>query len=648
VNRRFYSSKKPFMMILLIILTLTGLIISRMTQDVYAATLNLGNLPRPFVSSSKLMNSSTVVASSVGHGPCGGCHTMDVMGAIMVAAKLGLESGNGTMESIMDDSVSSYNVTSGQFQFNDMTSNLIVIGGPGVNQVAWYYNGLEYPNGSRVLLAFFSKFGNGTDNIYVAPTNNYYAIQYDSQGRVSADYGLVEVLNDHGRYALLLGGLGGAGTWAACKVISTFDSYTLTGCAAIVKYSDSNGDGFLDTLSIVEQVGGTISYFNVFAPLSFGVFLVALVPKLRILKDKLTKKRLLVIACFVLFIVVAAQTTFTVRSDNSGPEVYTFNDLSHPFVSAGGLLNSTAVVASSVGHGPCGGCHTMDVMGGVMVGAQFGMDATGGSLDATLDDYITDYNLTTAQLTFHALTNNLLLIGGPGVNQVTWYYNNLRNGSGARVLPVYFDKFPNGTDYIYVASTDHYYTIERDSQGRVSADYGIVTLYYDASHGWWVVIAAGLGGPGTTAASRLLATYKDWSLFGQSIIVKYADTNGDGYLDTISVPEIIGVGKSIDVFWDANCMNPVSSIDWGTLSPGDVENITVFVRNEGESGTVLALNVSDWNPLPAASYLNIGWNYSGTTVPPGQVLPLTLSMVVNESISGITDFGVNVTVSSGG
>ncbi len=319
VNRRFHSSKRTFMMILLIVLTLTGLIISRMTQDVYAANLNLGNLPTPFVSPSKVMNSSTVVASSVGHGPCGGCHTMDVMGAIMVAAKFGLKSGNGTMESIMDDSVSSYNLTSGKFQFNDLTSNLIVIGGPGVNQVTWYYNGLKYPNGSRVLLAYFSKFGNGTDNIYVAPTNHYYAIQYDGQGRVSTDYGLVEVLNDHGRYALLLGGLGGGGTWAACKIISTYDSYTLTGCVAIVRYSDSNGDGFLDTLSIVEQVGGTIGYFNVFAPLSIGVFLAALVPKLRVLKDKLTKRRLLVMVCFVLFVVVASQTTLTVLSDNPGP-----------------------------------------------------------------------------------------------------------------------------------------------------------------------------------------------------------------------------------------------------------------------------------------------------------------------------------------
>jgi hypothetical protein len=624
------------------------MILSKMTQSVYADSLGLGNLPSPFVTAGNVMNSSSVVASSVGHGPCGGCHTMDVMGAIMVAAQFGLKTDNGTMEATMDDTVSYYNFTTATVELRDLTSNLIVIGGPGVNQVTWYYNGLKFPNNSRVLPAYFDKFGNGTDRISVIPTGHVYAIQYDGLGRVSSDYGLIETLHDKGRHILILAGLGGSGTWAACKLVSSYELWNLYGCAAIVRYRDSNADGFLDELTVVERVSGTVNILNVLTPFPIGLFLAAVLPKLKVLKERLTKRRVLAIVAFVLFVTVASQSTLTVLSDNPGSEIYSFKELSHPFVSAGGLLNSTAIVASSVGHGPCGGCHTMDVMGGIMVGAQFGIDATGGSLDATLDDYVSYYNMSTAQLTFSPMIRNLLVVGGPGVNQITWYYNNLRNGSGVRVLPVYFDKFPNGTDYIYVAATDHYYVIEKDGLGRVSADYGVVTLYYDSDHGWWVVIAAGLGGPGTNAASRLLATYRSWSLFGQAIIVKYADTNGDGYLDTSSVPELVGVGKSIDVFWDSACMNPVNSIDWGTLSPGDIENVTVYVRNEGEAGTVLALNVSDWNPVPAADYLSIGWDYSGTAVPPGRVVPLTLSMVVNSSITGITSFGVNVTVNSGG
>ena len=598
------------------------------------------------------MNCSAVVASSLrtpGLSPCGGAHTMDVMGVIMVSAKFGLQTDNGTLEATMDDTISSYNSTSVQVTLNDVASNLVVVGGPGVNQVTWYYNNLKYPNGSRMLPVYFDKFINGTDYIYVVSTAHRYKIQFDGLGRVKEDYGLIEALDDHGRHVLLLAGLGGSGTWASCNVISTYDTWGLHGGAAVVKYNDTNSDGFLDKITIVEYVSTTINLSNLVVPLPLTLFAAAIIPKLKTLRKKVLRRRLLVEACAILVFAAAAQISMTVFS---GPEseIFTFRDFSHPFVASGGLLNCSAIVASSLrtpGLSPCGNAHTMDVMGGVMVAAQFGEDASGGSLGSTLDDIISTYNSGTGQITFSPLTNNLLVVGGPGVNQVTWYYNNLRNGTGDRILPAYFDKFPNGTDYIYVPSSGHQYAIERDGLGRISADYGVATLYHDSSHGWWVVIAAGLGGPGTGAASRLLATYVNWSVFGQSVIVKYYDSNADGYLDTVSVPEVVGVGKSIDLYWDAECKNVVQSIDWGTIVAGDTNNVTVYVRNEGAENTILGLNVSGWTPLQAASYININWNYSGTPVPSGATLPIMLVLTVDQNIYDVTDFGVNITVSSG-
>jgi hypothetical protein len=620
---------------------------SLVMRNAYGQALGLDSLPRPFVATNGVMNCTAVVASSVGHGPCGSAHTMDVMGAIMVGAQLGLKTDNGTLEATMDDYISTYNFSDATVALKDFTSNLVVVGGPGVNQVTWRYNNLRNASGSRVLPAYFDKFPNGTDYIYVASSHHYYTIEHDGQGRVTADYGVVLMFQDNGRHLLVLAGLGGAGTWASCKVISSYEAWNLHGSVAIVKYSDTNSDGLLDDLSIVEEVQGTINLYNVISPLPFGLLSAAILPKLRVLKKKILSRRGLSVACMILFFVAASQITLTAFSSDISPDFYTFKEFSHPFVSSGGWMNSTAVVASSVGHGPCGSAHTMDVMGAIMVGAQIGIDANGGSLSSTLDDYISSYDIGTGQMSFPSLTNNLLVVGGPGVNQVTWYYNNLRNGSGARVLPVYFDKFPNGTDYIYVASSHHYYTIEHDGQGRVTADYGFVTLYHDTDQGVWALIAAGLGGSGTLAASRLLADYRSWSLFGQVAVVKYADSNVDGYLDTVTIPEVVGVGKSIDVYWDASCRSTVESIDWGTLSPGEVKNVTVYVRNEGESGSVLALDVSDWVPSEASNYLNVRWNYSGTMAQPGQIVPILLTLTVNSSIAGITNFGVNITVSSG-
>jgi len=646
-----YSLNKTSVLLTLAIVASAFLLLSQVTQTAYGNPLGLENLPTPFVSSTKLMNCSAVVASSMrtpGLSPCGGAHTMDVMGIIMVSARFGLQTDNGTLEATMDDTISSYNSESYEVTMNDLASNLVVVGGPGVNQVTWYYNNLKYANGSRMLPVYFDKFANGTDYIYVVSTTHRYDIQFDGLGRVREDYGIIVTLDDHGRHVLLLAGLGGLGTWASCNVVSSYDSWNLHGGAVVVKYSDTNSDGFLDTISIVEYVSTTINLSNLIVPLPFTFFAAAIIPKLKTLRKKILCKRRLIEACMILIFVAAAQIYLTVFS---GPEseIFTFRDFSHPFVASGGLLNCSSIVASSMrtpGLSPCGNAHTMDVMGGVMVAAQLGEDATGGSLGSTLDDGISTYDSGTGQMTFSPLTNNLLTFGGPGVNQVTWYYNNLRNGSGDRVLPVYFDKFANGTDRICVPSSGHQYMIEHDGLGRICADYGVVTLYYDSSHGWWVVIVAGLGGFGTGAASRLLATYSTWSIFGQSVIVKYYDSNADGYLDKISVPEVVGVGKSIDLYWDPECKNIVQSIDWGTIATGGSSNVIVYVRNEGAENTILGLNISGWTSAEAANYLNIGWNYSGTPVPSGVTLPIMLVLTVDPDIHNVTEFGVNVTVSS--
>jgi hypothetical protein len=571
---------------------------------------------------------------------------MDVMGAIIVAAKLGLNTSSGMLDATMDDYISSYDFNTAKVQLNDVSSNLVIVGGPGVNQITWYYNNLRNSTGSKILPVYFDKYSNGTDYIHITPSGHSYQIERDALSRVKADYGIVLMFQDQGRYVLILAGLGGSSTWASCKVVSEFDTWNLHGGAAVVKYSDTDGDGLLDALSVVEQVSGTQFSINMVNPIAFGLFSTALLPKWQVVKQKLTRKRRFSKAYILVFLAIASQISLTAFSADVGPEVYTFKDFTHPFISSGGLMNCSVVVSSSVGHGPCGGAHTMDVMGAIIVAAKLGADSGGGALSSNLDDSISVYDSGSGQVSLTSIGNNLIVVGGPGVNQVTWYYNNLRNSTGSRVLPAYFDKYPNGTDFIQVASTGHSYGIERDGLGRVKTDYGLITLYHDVDHGFWVLIAEGLGGSGTIAALRLLADYKNWSLFGQAAVVRFSDSNGDGYLDNVSIAESVGFGRSIDVYSEVNCRNTVQSIDWGMLSPGEEKNVTIYVRNEGESSTVLALDVYGWSPAEAPNYMTVTWNYSGAPVNSGQTVAIQLTLSVDARISGITNFGVTIDVNS--
>jgi len=142
----------------------------------------------------------------------------------------------------------------------------------------------------------------------------------------------------------------------------------------------------------------------------------------------------------------------------------------------------------------------------------------------------------------------------------------------------------------------------------------------------------------------LLANPQNWGLFGQVTIVKYADTNGDGYLDTISVAESVGVGQSIDVYTDATCKNCLRSIDWGTLTPGEDETYTIYVRNEGENATTFTLSVSNWSPSQASAYMDIQWNYTGYSDPPSQVTVIQLMLTVYPNVTGLNNFNVDIDV----
>jgi hypothetical protein len=212
---------------------------------------------------------------------------MDVIGAIMVAAELGLKTGNGTLEATMDDYISSYDFDNAKVEPTDVSSNLIIVGGPGVNQLTWYYNNMRNSTGARMLKVYFDKLPNGTDYICVVPTGHLYAIEYDGSGRISADYGVVQLFQDtSGRFVMTLAGLGGSGTWASCKIISSYDTWNLQGSAAIVKYRDSNDDGFLDDLSIVEVVSERQSLSSFINPLAVGLLSITLLPELKTATQK--------------------------------------------------------------------------------------------------------------------------------------------------------------------------------------------------------------------------------------------------------------------------------------------------------------------------------------------------------------------------
>ena len=68
---------------------------------------------------------------------------------------------------------------------------------------------------------------------------------------------------------------------------------------------------------------------------------------------------------------------------------------------------------------------------------------------------------------------------------------------------------------------------------------------------------------------------------------------------------------NVGIYWDLDCTQNVTAIDWGIPGPGDVVNMSVYVKNSGNSGLVLNMSSYGWIPVEAENFLSLTWDVEG-------------------------------------
>lgn len=101
---------------------------------------------------------------------------------------------------------------------------------------------------------------------------------------------------------------------------------------------------------------------------------------------------------------------------------------------------------------------------------------------------------------------------------------------------------------------------------------------------------------------------------------------------------------NVGVFSDSACTQELTSVDWGTVSPGDTVTRTIYVKNTGNADIDLSMTTTNWNPSTAAGPLVIEWDVEGWDLSPGNQHTVTLTLSASSSISGITDFSVEIVI----
>jgi hypothetical protein len=121
---------------------------------------------------------------------------------------------------------------------------------------------------------------------------------------------------------------------------------------------------------------------------------------------------------------------------------------------------------------------------------------------------------------------------------------------------------------------------------------------------------------------------------------------GDSSLNRsiVYAESIKGIGTGI--YWDQACMNKTLSLDWGQLEAGSSNNLTVYVRNEGNSAVSLLLSTSSWVPSTASGYIALNWSYANQVLKTNEVIPIELTLSISPTIEGTTDFSFVTTVTA--
>ena len=103
--------------------------------------------------------------------------------------------------------------------------------------------------------------------------------------------------------------------------------------------------------------------------------------------------------------------------------------------------------------------------------------------------------------------------------------------------------------------------------------------------------------------------------------------------------------SGIGVYSNKVCTTPMTTINWGSVSPGGTVTTTIYVKNTGEVSLTLSMQASNWNPTSANGLLTISWNQEGKTLAPGQSTSATITLTVSANTTGFTSFSVQISIS---
>jgi len=101
---------------------------------------------------------------------------------------------------------------------------------------------------------------------------------------------------------------------------------------------------------------------------------------------------------------------------------------------------------------------------------------------------------------------------------------------------------------------------------------------------------------------------------------------------------------NVGVYSDSGCTQNCTSINWGSIAPGNSTTRTIYVKNIGTIPMTLSMTTGSWVPPNANTYISLSWNREGTVLTANQSISATLTLSASSSAGNITSFSFNTII----
>jgi hypothetical protein len=104
----------------------------------------------------------------------------------------------------------------------------------------------------------------------------------------------------------------------------------------------------------------------------------------------------------------------------------------------------------------------------------------------------------------------------------------------------------------------------------------------------------------------------------------------------------------ISVYSDPLGTVVATKVDWGMVAPGQTVNANLYMKSTSNVAGSVSFAVGNFVPASGSTYLACTWNYSGGVLNPGVIVPVTFTLTVASTITGITSFSFDIGVVGSG